>query len=226
LEQQHIVENVTAALVKLDAARPAAIETAEQFETVTAQQVALRAYEDRVKDFFRPMKKAAHDAHKAITTREAEVLSQIKAKLRDRDALAADWLRRERERAEAIQREALAAQTAAVQDAEAILVDAAIADGDVDAVLLAFDASMMDAPPPAISVSVKQVASTALPAREIMRPVVTDKAALLAAIVAGTVPHDVVDINHAALRRYAKEHGGSLPWPGITMDTEISFRRR
>lgn len=44
---------------------------------------------------------------------------------------------------------------------------------------------------------------------------VTDRLALIKAVAAGQVPDDVIEINDAALNRYAKAHESRLSFPGV-----------
>lgn len=106
---------------------PTAIADPETYRRAKESLPLLKRAEDKVADFFRDIKKAAHDAHKAITTKEAAELKPIALARQKLSGLIYDYerdlerLRREREREEAerLQREREAAALAEAETLEA-----------------------------------------------------------------------------------------------------------
>ena len=121
------------------------IDSDEQYEAAGAIGVMLREKMAEVTDFFAPMKKAAHDAHKQICEREKFVLAPLKrAEIILKSTMGAynEWKESERRLAEAEARR-IAACEAEKRLSEAVNAESS---GDAETALTAFmDAEMADA---------------------------------------------------------------------------------
>lgn len=180
-----------------------AAQAADWLNTIAAEIKQREAW-------FAPMKKAAHEAHKAITVREGDVIKPL------RDSLAIlrgglSGYQREQERLGAIERARIAAEERQREDdrrlAEAEALERAGESEEAEAVIVA---PVVHAPAPVVAPKVAGVNF-----RETWKAEVVSKAALIKAAAANPALINLLDINQSAcdaLARAQKEH---LNLPGV-----------
>lgn len=220
-----IDQSLRSGIATIVASMPTLIQDRVDAERVSQQQVVLRQYDRRIAEFFAPLKADVHRAHKALTTREKTLRDEIKRAIKEADSRMAVYLREEQARQEAERRKQAEADAALTRDLRESLEQEAIDRGDVDlldeAELIVPMESDSRAP-----VALRDVAPPSMIPVEKHTPVVVDLLALLRAVVAGTVPRDIIRVDDAALRKHAKAHQYVLDWPGVEMSTDVGFRMR
>ena len=93
--EQEMLEN--GALIESDA-KQLVITNDEQYEQAAEMARTIKTRQKMVTDYFGPMKKAAHDAHKAVCDHESEILAPLKnAEKMCKQAMGAYQLKKQQE---------------------------------------------------------------------------------------------------------------------------------
>jgi len=236
-ERKEEVEQRSAAATALkDAAENFVIDGPPAYELAIDETRSLRQFMKSVREWFAPMADAANATHKAITGRRAEILRPAEEAIgiyeKKIGAYRAEEQRKARELAEQ-ERQRLAAEAAAVREAEAL----AAADRGDEA---KFDAltQMETAPVPAPPVARTVMEQRAPKAKGMVEKkkwrarwlsdhpgeIVECAHALLNAIISPNHPHvttNLIEPNWEALEKLAEATAGRGAVPGIEFYEEV-----
>lgn len=206
----------TAALTLEQQARAIQIRDAASLDHAAELLRSVKALGKEIVDFFAPLKKKAHDAHKALTTAEAEKLAPLTSAERVIKGRLAAY-EEEQERARVAEERRLQ-EEAKRREEDARLAEAAA----LESAGAREEAASILAEP--IVAPVVQLARPASPKgisyRERRFAVVTDLPTLVAAVAAGTVPIQALLPNQAFLDNQARALGTALVFPGVSVGTE------
>jgi len=168
---------------------------------------ALKSLEKEVTDYFAPMKKAAHDAHKAITKKESDELAPIKEaidivrKTMNVYAQEQDRIRREAERKAQAEAEEVARKEREKLEAQALK---AMEKGkDEKAEILMEQAEMVYAAPvtiaPVVDKTVRTESGNITQAKE-LQITVTDVKAFIAELVKRNIAPTMIEVKAGQLK--------------------------
>lgn len=186
------------------------IATQEDYDKAAAKIITVRRFKVRIMDYFRPMKEAAHKAHKAVLEKEkAAIEPLINAENILKEAMQA-YIRnineeRKRKQRELEQRAALDAaqqKEKLLQKAERLEATGKTLQADI----LRTEAETIT-PEPALMPQTNTTVTTEngkLITKKDVKVTVIEKMSLVQAVAAGHVPVAVLDINQQALKSWAK----------------------
>jgi len=202
------------------AARAAALEVKDEASMRAAAELLLgaKALISKVKEFFEPMKRSAHEAHQAVCARERESLEDPLAVERITKAKLATYEQEQEKIRDAERRRREQEERAKEVDrllAEAVDLEAA---GDKDEAAAIVTRAIED-PPPAPLVTVEKPIVAGVSYRTAFEVEVVDKKALVAAIAAGKCSLAAVDVNVAFLKAQARALGSEFKLPGVVVRT-------
>lgn len=191
---------------------------------------ALKSLEKEIVDYFAPMKKAAHDAHKAITKKEAEELAPVKEAMEVvRKTMNVYIQEQDRIRKEAERKAQLAAEEEARKEREKLLAQAekAIDKGkDEKAEALLEQAENVYAAPvmvaPVVEKTIKTESGNITQAKE-LQITVTDAKAFLAEIVKRNMAPTMIEIKAGPLKAWVKANGFES-FPGLHINQTVAVR--
>ena len=193
---------------------------------------SLKALEKEITDYFAPMKKAAHDAHKAITKKESDELAPVKEAMDVVRRTMNTWAQeQERIRQEAERKARMEAEEAARKERERLEAQAlkAMEKGkDEKAEELMDRAENVYAAPVTVAPVVEKTIHTAsgniTQVREI-RVDVVDMVAFVKELCAsnpGAIP-SILKIGDGALKSWVKANGLEA-FPGLHINQTVSVR--
>jgi hypothetical protein len=191
---------------------------------------SLKALEKEITDYFAPMKKAAHDAHKAITKKESDELGPVKEALDIVRRTMNIWVQeQERIRKEAERKARMEAEEAARKERERLEAQAmkAMEKGkDEKAEELLDRAENVYAAPvtvaPVVDKTVRTESGNITQARE-LQVTVTDAKAFIAELVKRNMAPTMVEIKPMALKSWVKANGLEA-FPGLHINQTVSVR--
>lgn len=191
---------------------------------------ALKQLEKEVTDYFAPMKKAAHDAHKAITKKEADELAPVKEASEIVRKAMNSWIQeQERIRQEAERKARMEAEEAARKERERLLAQAekAIDKGkDEKAEELLDRAELVCAAPvtvaPVVDKTIHTASGSITQAKE-LQITVTDVKAFIAELVKRNVAPTMIDVKAGPLKSWVKANAIES-FPGLHINQTVSVR--
>ena len=209
-----------------------ALTISDQPTYIAAGEVgkALKALEKEIVDHYAPMKKAAHDAHKAITKKESDDLAPVKEAMDAvRKTMNAYAQEQERIRKEEERKARAAAEEAARKEREKLEAQAlaAMEKGKEErAESLMEKAEAVYAEPvtvaPTIDKTIKTAAGNITQAKE-LQITVTDIKAFVAALVAQNSAMTMIDIKVGPLKAWVKANDIEK-FPGLMIKQTVGVR--
>lgn len=210
----------TRALSWPDQARQLPVTTDEHYQLAGAKLLDIKALRKEIADTFDPIISKAHAAHKAACDEKrrhdaplSDAESILKQGMLGYQQAQQRKAAEERARREAEQRRA----EEELRLAEATALEEAGEPEQAAAVLVAPSI----APPVVVAPPVPQVKG--ISTKTTFKGILENKAALVKAIAAGTVPLAAVDVNNAVLQGQARMLGTELAWPGVRVVAEQSL---
>jgi len=211
------------------------VSTIEQLRAIKIQDDAavfeasagldvLNALRQKVVDFFEPMRKTTEAAHKAVTGAKARELAPIDEAVA---SVKLAILKYQREQRELREQEARRLKAEAEARAEEEKLHQALdveADGDLEEAERVLDAPTAPVVIAPLAPALPKVKGLVL--TQTWKAVVTDLRALIAGIVAGSVPIQAVKVDMAFLDNQAKALKGDLPYPGVIAVAEDGVTKR
>lgn len=192
---------------------------------------SLKELEKKITDFFAPLKKAAHEAHKAITKKEADELSPVKEAMDTlRKSMNCFLQEQERIRREEERKAQLAAEEAARKEQERLLALAAKAEEkgkDEKAEELLERAENVYVAPVTVAPKVETAkfdGGSVGMAKEV-QITVTDLKAFLAELVKRNMAPTMVEIKAAPLKAWQKANDIEK-FPGLSINYTVAARIR
>lgn len=209
-----------------------ALTICDQVSYAAAGEVgkALKSLEKEVTDYFAPMKKAAHDAHKAITKKESDELAPIKEAMDIvRKTMNVYIQEQERIRIEAERKARIAAEEEARKERDRLEKQALAAmekGKDEKAESLMEKAEMVYAAPvtvaPMVDKTVRTESGNITQAKE-LQITVTDIKAFIAELVKRNVAPTMIDIKAGPLKSWVKANAIES-FPGLHINQTVSVR--
>lgn len=191
---------------------------------------ALKSLEKEITDYFAPMKKAAHDAHKAITKKESDELAPVKEamdivrKTMNAYAQEQERIRREAERKAQLEAEELARKERERLEKQAL---AAMEKGkDEKAEALMEKAEMVYAAPVTVAPVVEKTVHTAsgnITQAKDLQVTVTDIKAFIFELVKRNVAPTMIEIKAGPLKAWVKANAIET-FPGLHINHTVSVR--
>lgn len=219
-EEKALTEQVTAVEQK---AYDFIIETDEDYKDAAEFGRLLKQKSAEVKEFFKPMKEQAHNAHKAICNRESAMLKPLSnAEKIIKDSMSRYYQEQERKRREAEE----AARRAAAEEAERKLREAAEAEaaGKAEEAEAAMnEAIIMDEAKNSVAVTRQAPSAAGTSTRKDWRIKTIDPAKVPVSF-SGV---EIRPVDQAAVMRLIRASKGTIEIPGIVYEetTQMSFRR-
>ena len=200
------------------------IVDAASYTRAAEERKALRAFDRRVEDFFRPMREAAHKAWKAVCSQESAVRDPLAPAIKTYDAKLAAW----DEEQKRIQREEDAKRLAAARQAEEdsrLTQAASLEDAGEDEMASAvLDAPVVPlAPPRPVAVTPKV---EGLSYRTTYKAVVFDLGALVKYVAQHPEFVNLLAPNMAALNSMARAQRQAFALPGVRVAEEKTLAQR
>lgn len=223
-----LVDPLLAGLSGLFSARALQILIVDQatYDQATALRRGGEALADSILEWFKPLKKKAFEAHKALCVAETEQLTPLVSSVALLKRCMATW---ELEQECLRRAEEVRLTTLARQEQEELLLQVAVeaeslgaAQEDVDAILREVPAPLAVTAPP----TYQQASGYAQ--RETWRPEVYDLMALVKAVAQGSVPLAAVEANMTVLGAQARSLRSIFNWPGcraVPETTSVRTRR-
>lgn len=213
-EQEHALE--TKALDIASQAKLLVVRDPLTFQKAGDILRLIKAMSSEVTSFFEPLKKKAHEAHKALTTAEKEKLAPlVEAETHLKRGMATFQEEEERRRREEERRLQEEANRRAEEDRLALAIEAEKA-GDKESA-----EELLAAPVEAPIVVVKPAASVAgVSFRDNWKAQVNDVRALARAVADGTVPAMAILPNQSFLDNQARATKGQLTYAGVRFYSE------
>lgn len=216
----------SSALTLKETATSITVSNQNEYESATIAMKQIKEGAGKITDFFKPLKEAAHAAHKAITSKEAEVLAPLKEADLIIRAKMSDYLT-EQERirkAEEIRLQAIADEEAR-KGRERLLKQATKAEekGNVEKAddLLQKAEDVYAAP--------VTVASTTTGGARELCVTVTNIGLFISALIDDEVPAqvlaDLFDVRAVKLKNWVRATGKER-YPGLHIENKISARIR
>lgn len=192
---------------------------------------SLKELEKKIVDFFAPLKKAAHEAHKAITKKEADDLSPVREAMDTVRKTMNDFLQeQERIRREEERKARLAAEEAARKEQERLLAQAAKAEekGKAEkAEELLEQAENVYVAPVTIAPKVETAKFDGGNVGQVkeLQVSVTDMKAFLAELCKRNMAPTMVEIKQSNLKSWIKSNAIDH-FPGLVINYTVSARIR
>ena len=192
---------------------------------------SLKELEKKIVDFFAPLKKAAHEAHKAITKKEADELSPVREAMDTVRKTMNDFLQeQERIRREEERKARLSAEEAARKEQERLLAQAAKAEekGKAEkAEELLEQAENVYVDPVTVAPKVETAKFEGGNVGQVkeLQVSVTDLKAFLAELVKRNMAPTMIDVKAGALKSWVKANGFQS-FPGLHINETVSVRVR
>lgn len=191
---------------------------------------ALKSLEKEITDYFAPMKKAAHDAHKAITKKESDELTPVKEALeivrRTMNSYAQEQQRIQHEAERKAQMEAEERARKERERLEAQALAAMEKGKDEKAESLLEKAEMVYVAPvtvaPVIDKTIKTASGNITQARE-LHITVTDIKAFVSALVSHNSAMTMIDVKAGPLKAWAKANAIKA-FPGLQITETVGVR--
>lgn len=191
---------------------------------------ALKSLEKEITDYFAPMKKAAHDAHKAITKKESDELAPVKEALEIvRRTMNSYAQEQQRIQHEAERKARLEAEERARKERERLEAQALAAmekSKDEKAESLLEKAEMVYAEPvtvaPVIDKTIKTASGNITQAKE-LHITVTDIKAFVSALIAQNSAMTMIDVKRGPLKAWAKANA-IKSFPGLQITETVGVR--
>lgn len=191
---------------------------------------ALKSLEKEITDYFAPMKKAAHDAHKAITKKESDELAPVKEAMDVvRKTMNTYIQEQERIRQEAERKARIEAEEAARKERERLEAQAlkAMEKGkDEKAEALIDQAEAVYAEPvtvaPVIDKTVRTESGNITQSKE-LQITVTDVKAFIAELVKRNVAPTMIEVKAGPLKAWCKANAIES-FPGLHINQTVSVR--
>ena len=216
-------ELTTKALTLAEQVQAVTITSPETFAEAATGLKLIKAMSSEIAAFFAPLKKKAHEAHRAITQAEAEKLAPLVAAEKAVKIAMAAFVEAEERKRRALERQI--AEKARKRQEEEQLLDAidAEAAGNVqaaDAIL----ARPVLAPVVMLPSQTPKVAGISFSER--WHAVVFDHTALVRAVADGRVPMFALTPNQSWLDGQARALKSDLGYPGVRAEAETSVSSR
>lgn len=191
---------------------------------------ALKSLEKEITDYFAPMKKAAHDAHKSITKKESDELAPVKEAMDIvRKTMNVYIQEQDKIRQEAERKARIAAEEEARKERERLEKQALAAmekGKDEKAESLMEQAEMVYAAPvtvaPTVDKTVRTESGNIVQARELQITVV-DVKAFIAELVKRNVAPTMIDIKAGPLKAWVKANA-IVSFPGLHINQTVTVR--
>jgi hypothetical protein len=200
------------------------ITDAESYTRAAEERKALRAFDKRVEEFFKPMREAAHKAWKAVCAQEDVVRKPLVPALRTYDGKLAAWDDEQKR----VQREEEAKRLAAARQAEEnsrLAQAASLEDAGEDEMASAvLDAPVVPFAAPRPAPAVPKVEG--LSYRTTYKAVVFDVAALIQHVAAHPELVNLLTPNTAALNSMARAQRQAFALPGVRVVEEKTLAQR
>lgn len=190
------------------------IKTQDDFALAGKMLIDIDGMIKRVKSYWKGPKEAAHQAHKAITAKEAEMLKPLTSRREGINKIMSAWQLQKRREAEAEQRRQ-DEERRKREEAERAKLERAAAraeekGNEEKAESLREKAADVFIPPVIVKSEAEKTTWTdagTVSVIEDIKVTVTDVKAVLNAIIAGTLPIGIVTINEAKLKAAVKLAG-------------------
>lgn len=192
---------------------------------------SLKELEKKIVDFFAPLKKAAHEAHKAITKKEADELSPVREAMDTVRKTMNGFLQdQERIRREEERKALFAAEEAARKEQERLLAQAAKAEekGKAEkAEELLERAENVYVAPVTVAPKVETAKFEGGNVGQVkeLQVSVTDLKAFLSELVKRNMAPAMIDVKAGALKSWVKANGFQA-FPGLHINETVSVRVR
>lgn len=191
---------------------------------------SLKSLQKEIEDYFAPMKKAAHDAHKAITKKETDELAPVKEAIDIvRKTMNVYIQEQDRIRQEAERKARMEAEEAARKERERLEKQALAAmekGKDEKAESLMEQAANVYAEPvavePVVDKTVRTESGNITQAKE-LQIVVTDVKAFLAELVKRNVAPTMIEVKAGPLKAWVKANALES-FPGLSIKQTVSVR--
>ncbi len=198
------------------------VDDAGSFEFASSLLLDVSALRKEIEGHFRPLRDAAHAAHKKICDKENELkapLVEAEKLLKPKMAAFLEAQEKERRRLEA---EATARQRAVDEANRAAEVAALEKAGEHEAAQ-----QVAEAPPsPPVVIASLAPKVDGVSSRVVWKARITDPDAFFKAMADNKQMRSVVEIKDGALNRVAAQFQGELNWPGVEVYTDRSIVRR
>ena len=202
----------TKSLTLLETAHSITVTNEESYKVAGDFLKGVKDSQKKVKDFFKPLKEATHQAHKAVTTRENEALCPLnEANQMVRDTVGTyldeqEKIRQEKQRKldEQAARDAETARKKLLKRADNVKTESKreeLLDKAEDVVEEIVHADH------AVEKTTSFAGGGGITRKKDIKVEVTDAKALIAAIASGAVPITVIEIKDNKLKAYAKAAG-------------------
>lgn len=195
-----------------DRATSMIVSDVETYHEAATMLLGVKALKKNIEEYFRPLKEAAHKAHKAITQREAEELAKLSPAMAHLSNTMATW-NAEQERQRRIEQERLDAEARKLaeeqQIAEAILAANAGDHAEADAIL----AEPVQVVAPILQSAVPKVAGLAM--KSTWSAEVTSLKELVLAVAQRKAPIECLEASQTFLNMQARALKGNLRYPGV-----------
>lgn len=185
--------------------------------------VQIKGYRKKINDFFGPLVKTAHEAHKALTTKKKETeqpLVNAEAYLKwEIGSYVAEQERKAREEAERIRQEQIKAE----EDARLLTIQQAKDAGEEELVQEITETEVY-VPPPVVEKTTPKLNGVSISTR--WKFEVVNLLELCQAIVDGNVPVQAIQANTVFIGQQARSLQKALNYPGVKVypDTNVSAR--
>lgn len=192
---------------------------------------SLKELEKKIVDFFAPLKKAAHEAHKAITKKEADELSPVREAMDTVRKTMNDFLQeQERIRREEERKARLAAEEAARKEQERLLAQAAKAEEkgkSEKAEELLEQAENVYVAPVTVAPKVETAKFDGGNVGQVkeLQVSVTDIKAFISELVKRNMAPTMIDVKAGALKSWVKANDLKA-FPGLHINETVSVRVR
>ena len=192
---------------------------------------SLKELEKKIAAFFAPLKKAAHEAHKAITKKEADELSPVREAMDTVRKTMNEFLQeQERVRREEERKARIAAEEAARKEQERLLAQAAKAEekGKAEKAEELFEqAENVYVTPVTVAPKVETAKFEGGNVGQVkeLQVSVTDVKAFIAELVKRNMSPTMIDVKAGALKSWVKANG-LQSFPGLHINETVSVRVR